>query len=231
VSFDVKRIGLPERIVAGGAVALLIFLFLLHWYGGSITGLGPTSHISGGTIDATGWEAFTSSRWIWLGTTVLALGSVLAAAAAYRLDGPVQIGPVVLGMGTLSTILIAYRIVHHPGASASGHGLQISYGIKFGIWLGLLAAIAIAVGGYLQVLAEAKARGRVVRYPWQTIELSVPWRKLSLPSRRPGLPRRRAAPVQAPSEQASPPAEQAFTGLTVSRPKPGPSSTPPDRAG
>lgn len=231
MSFEAKRIGLPERIVAGGALALLAFLFLLNWYGGSITGLGPTSHISGGTLDATGWEAFTSSRWIWLGTIVLALGSVLAAAAAYRLDGPVQIGPVVLGMGTLSTVLIVYRIVHHPGASASGHGLQISYGIKLGIWLGLLAALAIAVGGYLQVLAEAKARGREVRFPWQRIELGVPWRRLSLLRPRPGLPRRKPPPEQAPAEQASPPAEQAFTGLTVSRPKPGSGSPPPDRPG
>jgi hypothetical protein len=229
MSFDAKRIGRPERIVAGGALALLAFLFLLHWYGGSITGLGPSSHISGGTLDATGWEAFTSSRWIWLGTIVLALGSVLAAAGAYRLDGPVQIGPVVFGMGTLSTVLIVYRIVHHPGASASGHGVQISYGIKFGIWLGLLATLAIALGGYLQVLAEARARGRTVQFPWQTI-------KLSLPRRRPGLPRRKPRTAEAPGAQASaeqvpPPAEQAFTGLTVSRPKPGSGSTPPDRAG
>lgn len=222
MSFDVKRIGLPERIVAGGALALLAFLFLLHWYGGSITGLGPTSHISGGTIDATGWEAFTSSRWIWLGTIVLALGSVLAAAAAYRLDGPVQIGPVVFGMGTLSTVLIVYRIIHHPGASASGHGLQLSYGIKFGIWLGLLAAIAIALGGYLQVLAEAKARGRVVRFPWQKVKLGLPRRKL-----RPA----KAPAEQASAEQASPPGEQAFSGLTVSQPKPGSGSPPPDRTG
>ncbi len=227
MSFDVKRIGLPERIVAGGAVALLIVLFLLHWYGGSITGLGPTSHISGGTLNVTGWEAFTSSRWIWLGTIVLALGSVLAAAAAYRLDGPVQIGPVVFGMGTLSTVLIVYRIIHHPGASASGHGLQISYGIKFGIWLGLLAALAIAIGGYLQVLAEAAARGRAVRFPWREVKV--------------GLPRRKPRPAQEPAEQEpaeqepaeppSPPGAQAFSGLTVSRPKPGSGSPPPDRAG
>ena len=227
MSFDAKRIGPPERIVAGGALALLAFLFLLHWYGGSITGLGPTSHISGGTIDATGWEAFTSSRWIWLGTIVLALGSVLAAVAAYRLDGPIQIGPVVFGMGTLSTVLIVYRIVHHPGASASGHGLQISYGIKFGIWLGLVAALAITLGGYLQILAEAKARGRAVRFPWQEVKVGLPRRK----SRPAQAPAERAPAERAPAEPDSPPGEQAFSGLTVSRPKPDSGSPPPDRAG
>ncbi|HTZ87161.1 MAG TPA: hypothetical protein VMB05_10890 [Solirubrobacteraceae bacterium] len=151
-----SRVGLAERIIAGGAVALFVFLFFLDWYGGTISGLLPGSHISGATVEATGWEAFTSSRWVWLATILLALGSVLAAARAYRPEGPVQLGAVVFGMGTLSSVLIIYRIIYHPGADASGHGLQISYGIKFGIWLGLLAALAIALGGYLQLLAEGR---------------------------------------------------------------------------
>ncbi len=200
---DASRICLPERIAAAGALALFVFLFFLDWYGGNITGLFPGSHISGGTISATGWEAFTSSRWIWLVTIALALGSVLSAAAAYRLEGPVQIGAVVFGMGLLSTVLIVYRIAYHPGASASGHGIHISYGIKLGIWLGLIAALAITLGGYLQLRAEGQS-----------------------PS--PGVDRQ---PAEAPDERAESPGEQAFSGLTVSRPEPGSGSQPPDRAG
>ena len=33
-------------------------------------------------------------------------------------------------------------------------GFHASYGIKLGIWLGLIAALAIAAGGYLQLRAE-----------------------------------------------------------------------------
>lgn len=154
---DAGRARLPERLEAGGAVALLIFLFLLDWYGGSITGLFPGSHISGGTISATGWEAFTSSRWIWLATIVFALGGALAGAVAYRLEGPVQIGAVVLGLGALSSVLIVYRIIYHPGANASGHGIHIAYGVKFGIWLGLLAALAITLGAYMQAAGRRRS--------------------------------------------------------------------------
>jgi hypothetical protein len=201
---DADRARLPERLEAGGAITLFVFLFFLHWYGGSITGLLSDSHISGGTIEATGWEAFTSSRWIWLGTIVFALGGALAGAVAYRLEGPVQIGAVVLGLGTLSSVLIVYRIVYHPGANASGHGIHIAYGIKFGIWLGLLAALAITLGGYMQMRAESGAP------------------LLSLPERK----RRPAAAPAPPGDQP----EQAFSGLIVQHPEPGPASPPPDRA-
>ncbi len=201
---DADRVRLPERLEAGGAVALFVFLFFLHWYGGSITGLLSGSHVSGGTISATGWEAFTSSRWIWLATIVFALGGALAGTVAYRLEGPVKIGAVVLGLGALSSVLIIYRIIYHPGANASGHGIQITYGVKFGIWLGLLAALAITLGGYMQLRAEG----------------GVPL--LSLPERK----RRPAAP-DPPSDQP----EQAFSGLTVQQAEPDSPSRPPDRAG
>ncbi len=200
---DAGRARLPERLEAGGAVALLIFLFLLDWYGGSITGLFPGSHISGGTISATGWEAFTSSRWIWLATIVFALGGALAGAVAYRLEGPVQIGAVVLGLGALSSVLIVYRIIYHPGANASGHGIHIAYGVKFGIWLGLLAALAITLGAYMQLRAEGGAP------------------LLPLPERK------HRPPAAAPTSDQP---EQAFSGLTVQQAEPSPGSPPPDRA-
>ena len=203
---DADRGRLPERLEAGGGVALFVFLFFLHWYGGSITGLLPGSHIDGGTIEATGWEAFTSSRWIWLGTIVFALGGALAGAVAYRLEGPVQIGAIVLGLGALSSVLIVYRIVYHPGANASGHGIHISYGIKFGIWLGLLAALAITLGGYMQMRAERGAP------PLLT------------------LPARKSRPATAP-EPTSDRREQAFSGLTVQPARRDPASPPSDRAG
>ncbi len=202
MSLDGARVRLPERIEAAGAVLLLLALFLLDWYGSDITGTLPGSHISGGTFSATGWESFTGSRWIWLATIVLALGSTYAAAADQRLEGPVRLGACVFGLGVLSSLLILYRIVHHPGPGASGHGVRIAYDVKLGIWPGLIAALAITVGGYLQLRSEG----------------GLPW--LSLPERK------RTPVAEPPSDQP----EQAFSGLTVEQPEPGAGSPPPDRA-
>jgi hypothetical protein len=154
VSLDVARVRLPERIEAAGAVVLLLALFLLDWYGTDVTGTLPGSHISGGTLSSTGWESFTSSRWIWLAAIVLALGSAYAASAAQRSEGPIRLGACVLGIGAASSVLILYRVIHHPGPGVSGHGVRITYDVKFGIWPGLIAALAITVGGYLQLRGE-----------------------------------------------------------------------------
>ncbi len=158
MSPELSRLRLGDKVVAIAALALFVFLFFFHWYGGSIEGLPEGGHITGATISSSGWDVFTSSRWVWLVTIIVALGAVFATSAAYRLEGPVQLGALVFGLGLLSSVLILYRIIHHPGASASGHGLHIHYGIKFGIWLGFAAALAITAGGYLQLLAEAAER-------------------------------------------------------------------------
>ncbi|HEV2974760.1 MAG TPA: hypothetical protein VGX69_07140 [Solirubrobacteraceae bacterium] len=141
---------LADWIVAAGALALFVFLFFFDWFGGGVAGLPAGARISGTTIATTGWQTFTSSRWIWLATVLVALVSALATAAAYRLDGPVQLGALTAGFGAVSCVLIVYRIVHHPSATLSLGHLRSSYGIRFGIWLGLVAALAIAYGGYLQ---------------------------------------------------------------------------------
>jgi hypothetical protein len=203
MNLDAARVRLPERIEVAGAVVLLLALFLLDWYGSDITDTLPGSHISGGTVSGTGWESFTSSRWIWLATIVLALGSTYAAAAAQRLEGPVRLGACVLALGALSSVLILYRIVHHPGPGVSVHGLRIAYDVKFGIWPGLIGALAMTVGGYLQLQTEG----------------GLPW--LSPPERE------RPPVAEPPSDQP----EQSFSGLTVSQPEPGAASPPPDRAG
>jgi hypothetical protein len=55
-------------------------------------------------------------------------------------------------------ILILYRIVHHPSGGAGGAvgavHVSFSYGIKLGIWLGLIAAVGVTYGGYLGMQDE-----------------------------------------------------------------------------
>jgi hypothetical protein len=88
----------------------------------------------------------------------VALGAVLQRARGRELSLPVQPGAIVAGLGALSTLLILYRIVHHPSGNGSeGTGpnhVSYSYGIEIGIWLALLAAATITYGGYLAMQAE-----------------------------------------------------------------------------
>ena len=153
MSFDISRLRRADWIVGGGAIFLFIFLFFFKWYGVSVSGASPLGGVNVGS-SATGWDAFTNSRWIWLITIIVALGSVVMVAGQRKLEIPVQPSVIVAGLGAIATLLILYRIIKHPSASTSVGTFHASAGIKIGIWLGLIAAAAITYGGYLQMQAE-----------------------------------------------------------------------------
>jgi hypothetical protein len=153
MSFDISRLRRADWIVGGGAVALFIFMFFFKWYGVSVSGTLPVGGVSTGS-SSTGWDTFTNSRWIWLITIIVGLGSVVLLAGQRKLESPVQPSVIVAGFGAVATALIIYRIVHHPSASTSIGTFHASAGIKIGIWLGLIAAAAITYGGYLQMQGE-----------------------------------------------------------------------------
>jgi hypothetical protein len=152
MSFDISRLRRADQIVGAAAIAFFIILFFFKWYGVS----SNVSAVSGLNINVSrsGWDTFTNSRWIWIITIIVGLGSVVLVATQRKLELPLQPGVIVAGLGALSTIFILYRIVHHPTASASFGSFHASVGIKLGIWLGLIAAMALTYGGYLQMQEE-----------------------------------------------------------------------------
>jgi hypothetical protein len=223
MSLQLNRLRTADRLVAGAAIALLASMFLFDWYGESHTGTLPGSNLSGLNYGSTGWETFTYSRWIWLLTIVVALASVVATASAVRLAAWLEPGAIVLLLGAVSAVTILYRIIHHPAASVGFGGFHASNGIKFGIWLGLIAALAIAGGGYLQ-LRPGRARSFSTLLLSSTSEMI---RAIIALAARGGA-RGKADPAGDPSDRPAP-SQEAFTGLTVSGASPpaAPSAAPP----
>jgi len=161
MSFEVNRLRRSDWIVGGGGVALFVFMFFFKWYGGSYKGTVPLGGSFSSGSSSTGWDTFTNSRWIWLITIIVALGAVVLVATQRKLSLPIQPSVIVAGLGALSTLLILYRIIHPPSGGASFAGASFSYGIKIGIWLGLVAAAAITYGGYLEMTEEGTSLGDV----------------------------------------------------------------------
>jgi hypothetical protein len=161
MSPEASRMRYCDRVTAVAAIALLVFLFLFKWYGytgssQSATGVNVTA---GESIN--GWHAFTINRWIWLLTAVFALLSVAISAGVLVLERPLRRGPPVAVLGALSTLTILFRIIHHPVASPGIGILHPSAGVKLGIWLALIAAVAITYGGCLTMREEGLSLSRL----------------------------------------------------------------------
>jgi hypothetical protein len=133
------RIHTGELISAASALALLPIMFLLEWYG--TVGL-PRSRRSGLETAENAWRGLTYSRWLMLLAIGVALGSVALHASQRRHGTRTDTSRVVAAVGTLTVALLAYRVlISLPDPTSV-------VDIKIGAYLGLLAALGIALGGW-----------------------------------------------------------------------------------
>jgi hypothetical protein len=206
MGFDISRLRRSDRIIGASAIFFFIFLFFFHWYGYSSNATSIGGVNVGASFSANGWHSFTNSRWIWLITIIVALVAVAVASGALKFESPVQLSVVVAALGALSTLLILYRIIHHPTASASFGGFHASVGIKIGIWLGLIASAALTYGGYLGMQAEGTSLSDVRDQASQAISSATA--SVSSPresSASAAAPPSDASTAPAPSSSSPPP--------------------------
>jgi hypothetical protein len=128
--------GGPVSWIAGLVLALSSFM---DWYAGSSTEGPPLAVI--------GWHTGT------LGKLILFLGLAVVALAVLgdlgvELPATLPESLVVVAIGSLSTIFVLIRLISIPDT----FGLTPGRGI--GIWIALLAALAVIVGGLLRAGEE-----------------------------------------------------------------------------
>jgi hypothetical protein len=109
-----------QMIAAGGGVALFIFLFL-PWFG-----------------DLSGWEGQSSTDIYMLITALFAVGTAVTAGGGLNLPGVSMNGATALLGGVATVLLIWLVIFDFPEGADRGIGIILS----------LVAAAAIAYGGY-----------------------------------------------------------------------------------
>ena len=126
-----------ERLswVSGLVLALSAFT---DWYAGS--------SIEGPTLAITGWHTGVLGKLIFfIGLAVLAL--VALRRAGIELPASVPESLVVIALGSGATIFVLIRVISIPDAYAfAGRGI--------GIWISLLAALALICGGLLRANEE-----------------------------------------------------------------------------
>ncbi len=144
---DTGRLGRGETIAAVSGLALFLIMFLFKWFG---VDFGGDSLGLGGGIDASAnaWNSMEWIRWILLITAVVAVGGALLTANAQSVNTPVAISAITAGLGILSVLLILFRIIDPPSSGDIPDGFDISISRKIGVFLGFIAAVGVAYGGW-----------------------------------------------------------------------------------
>ena len=128
-----------ERVTALAGFVLMLSTFM-GWYSGSSSDPGPTIAVIGWHTGAIGKLAFL------LGLAVVVL--VVLRELGIELPATVPEILVIIVMGSLATVLVLIRLISVPDEFYPSNGRGI------GIWIALIAALGLIVGGLLRAGEE-----------------------------------------------------------------------------
>ena len=127
-------------------------MFATKWYGvdeipGRVATRTQVTHA------ANAWNALTIVRWLMLATIVVAVGSVLLHGSQRRHGAKTNTGALVALLGSITAIALFIRVlVDLPSPNSVVDQ-------KLGAFIGVLAAIGVALGGY-ESMREERERAR-----------------------------------------------------------------------
>ncbi|HET7654039.1 MAG TPA: hypothetical protein VFK42_13460 [Acidimicrobiales bacterium] len=131
---DLNKLTQGEKVIAGSGVALLIFSFF-PWFG-----LGGGSH--------NGWDNFLSALAILIGVVMVAQIAIARFTETKLPDVPIGWGMLHMILGGVAAVFVLLQLL--VGDKVSALGFSVDLDRKFGVFLGLLAALGLAGGGYLK---------------------------------------------------------------------------------
>jgi hypothetical protein len=151
-NFDTTRIRFGEMIAAVSGIVLIISLFL-EWY--TVKGKGLAAGAGSGGVS--GWEGlgFIDILLFLIGLIAIAVAVLRATNTTLR-QLPASPSFILLIAGGIGTLLVLFRLLSvgdlgHPEVSAF-----VDIGRSYGIFIALLSAIGVTVGGWLAWNEEGK---------------------------------------------------------------------------
>lgn len=154
---DLDRLSTGEKIAAGSAIALFIFMFF-DWFSVDISGTGG---LVAGVGSGNAWDWLDVIPIILLIVIVAAIGVAVVRISDAVFEPEISMNAVVAALGGIATLLILYRIIDTPGNSGSAGGISVDVNPALGIFLSLIAAVGIAYGGYRAMQEEGTTFGEV----------------------------------------------------------------------
>lgn len=135
-----------EAIAALAALALFVVMFT-SWYGSEVTGQAGEIRFEGAGAGGSAWQSLDLVPLLLMLTIVVAVGSALLRLSRSSWRPPIAPGAAIAVLGGLSVLAIAFRIVVPPTFGTLG-GVEVGATLHLGVFLGLVAALGVAYGGY-----------------------------------------------------------------------------------
>lgn len=151
---DISKLRRGELIAGASGLLLFVFMFF-KWYGVEGPGV-EQAEAFGIETSVSASKAFDFIDMVLLVTAIVAVGLAVMTAMARSVSLPVAASALTAGLGILATVLVLYRILDVPGEAPDPFDVTR----KIGVFLGLLAAAGVAVGGWLSMQEEGTTFGQ-----------------------------------------------------------------------
>ena len=133
---DLSKLTTSDKLILGGGLAYLIFMFF-PWYGIDLSIFGVSQ-----SYDNTGWSYFFGGILPLILIGVMCSHVLVSSMSDTQLpDPPVPWAQVHLGTGIVAAVIVALRLLFPSEES------NVDLDRKYGLFLALIAAIVVAVGG------------------------------------------------------------------------------------
>jgi hypothetical protein len=179
---DLSKLRGGELIAAIGGIVLLIALFFFDWYGIGASVSTPIGEFSirgdFGAWDRQGFSG-TLANLVILAAGVAAVGLALLTATSRTVALPVAASALTAWLGIAAVVMVLARMLLQP--------LDNEFvDLKFGIWLALIGAAGVAIGGWQSIQEESATFARARDRPPRADEPAPPPLPPSEPAGPPG---------------------------------------------
>jgi hypothetical protein len=156
---DFDRLRPGEQIAGISGLALILIMFIFSWFG-----------VEGIDEGANAWESFSVIDLILFLVAAVAIALAVATAAGEQVNLPVALSAITAGLGILAVVLVLFRIISPPDFGVESFAIELPGGgqvetpeidttREIGVWLGLIASLGIAYGGWRAMQDEGTTFG------------------------------------------------------------------------
>jgi hypothetical protein len=147
---DINNLNTGEKVAGISGIVLILVMIILPWF---------TFDVSFGDDGANAFQSFALIDWVLLLAAAAGIGLAVVAAMQSDIDLPVPLSAIVAGLGILAVVLVIFRIISPPDFGLGdfevfGQEVDADAGRGIGVFVGLLAAAGVAIGGWLAMQEE-----------------------------------------------------------------------------